>query len=317
MTIPMKMTIATLLVGAALCLAVHADDDKEIPPIPEPTFEDAAQGEEYAQGVKLLKGEDYEGAEKIFKKLSRSAPKGEPREAAERCLKEAEGGVAADKIRGYIAKEQWKKALDQCEKVIDEYEGTFAGEKIEEIRKACIKELYHVIADFEEEEAPQEGDRDRGYGRDTKIVEGSRKQGTVRSGDGALEWLTGRQFSFLSFSKMPEDLAEGYKALTFSVRCNNPKSTPQLRILFDCQEGDLRWVGEGGRRGGRAARLFQRLGFHTAIPTSASWQDIRIDLRQFEVQGDVTWKDVKALRILHMPGAEGRLIIDDVRLEKR
>lgn len=325
----MRNVLLTVALGACICLAAHGDGmtEKEVPPIPEPSFEDAKLGEEYARGVELLNAEGYKEAEKVFKRLRRSAPEGPPREGVERCYLEAKGGLLIDKIRTQVQKEQWKKALAACEKARDEYEETHAGEKLDKIYQLCIDELYFVIQDFEKDrERGDEGDGpdDRGRGRssfgmNTKVVEGSRKKGTVRGGDKALEWLTGRNLSYISLENLPEDLAEGYRSLNLSIRTRDPKRAPQIRILFDCEEGGLGWGdgrgGRGGRRGG--GRVMTRVGYHSSIATKGQWQDLRLDLRKFTSSGDAAWQDVIALRLVHMPGGDGRITIDNVRLEKK
>ena len=48
-----------------------------------------------------------------------------------------------------------------------------------------------------------------------------------------------------------------------------------------------------------------------------SWKDHRIDLKkEFTRRGEVSWEEVIALRILHMPGVDGKIYLDDLRLEK-
>ena len=326
-----------LALFAAILLATAGAQDSsgtlpesEVPPIPSPKFQDAAQGEQYEKGVAYLKDQAYKDAEKIFRKLRRAAPAGEEREAAQRCYRESTSGVELLKASAQMQKGQGRKALSTCGRALEEAEGTLVGLQLEELHEICYKEIYFDIADFEEDKSEKEKDDDdlggggrrggsSGFGLNTRIVTGTRKDGKVRQGKRALGWRTGRNLSYLTFEGVKGEVSDKYRYLNLSIRAEDPKAAPQLRLLFDCDESSLDWGGGRGGRGGRrgGSRIFNRMGFQTAISTSGKWQDFRIDLGKFKQSGDVTWADVIALRIAHLPGGEGRILLDQIRLEKK
>ncbi|MCZ6689136.1 MAG: hypothetical protein O7H41_05995 [Planctomycetota bacterium] len=336
MLIPSILIILSISI-IGLAPGTHASEEAEIPPIPTPKFEDSGMGEDYARGVELLVEQNYKAADRIFRKLRKSAPEGEQREAAERCYQEAQGGIAADKISSLIQKGSWRKAISSAEKVMDRFEGTISGKTLRDLHDVCVKELYFVIDDFEEKKQKDEDESDgggdgrgarwrgaSGYGLNTKVLKGSRKDGTVREGEHSLEWRTGSDFSYISFDDLSGKVTKEYRYLNISVRAKDSKKAPQLRILLDCEEGGLGWGGggDGGGRGGRGgrrggARTLNRTGFHSAISTSGKWQDFRLDLSKFKPAGDAALGDILALRIIHQGGSDGRVLIDNIRLERK
>ena len=103
------------------------------------------------------------------------------------------------------------------------------------------------------------------------------------------------------------------------MRSEDAKQTPVLRVLFDCDDAPLNAGGGEGGGPGRRRRgnpALSRQGFHFSISPKGKWQDLRLDLRKFNNIGAVTWAEVKALRILHMPGGEGRIFLDEIHLER-
>ena len=67
---------------------------------------------------------------------------------------------------------------------------------------------------------------------------------------------------------------------------------------------------------GALNRVVQRQGFHTVVKTSPKWKQVRLDLRRFDNMGEVSWEEVRSLKIIHMPGGEARVVVDDIYLEK-
>ncbi|MCZ6602276.1 MAG: hypothetical protein O6952_04655, partial [Planctomycetota bacterium] len=128
----------------------------------------------------------------------------------------------------------------------------------------------------------------------------------------------------ISFDDLSGKVTKEYRYLNISVRAKDPKKAPQLRILLDCEEGGLGWGGggDGGGRGGRGGRrgggrTLNRTGFHTTISTSGKWQDLRLDLSKFKPSGDAALGDILALRIIHLSGGDGKVLLDNIRLERK
>ena len=338
--------LALPLFVTAVVLAADESDKKASAeakiPFPRPEFGDKAVGEEYGAALELLENGAYKDAKKAFKKLKKSVAKGVETMAVERVLLETDGFLELEGIDSSIAKGKLKKALAKLDKVLPKYSGTRAGAELTRRRDETYGEVFLTIADFEKDSASSAGGAGgaggnggggnggnggrggfggtTGYGMNTKIIEGTKKGDEARQGTKSLEWRTGRNLSFLNFDKIDGSLSD-YRYLRLSIRAQDKKSTPSLVVLLDTEEG-LMGGGGGGGRGGRwggrgGAVVYNRLGFTMGIQSKGKWQDLRLDLKKFVKRGEITLDDVIALRIVHNPGAEGRLYIDDIRFEKQ
>jgi len=306
----------------------------EIPPLPVPAFDDPKLQERYQQGCDLLDEESFSRARTTFRRIKSSlrTPGKEIEEALERCVLEAEAGVVLLKVRSYVERERYRSALNACLKADpdgDAFEGTFTGRELSEFRKQCQDEIYFLIDEFEKkpvatpeepggEDDPEErdprGGRNRGYGQNAKIVGGSREDGDVRSGKGALHWMIGRQMSSVTFRGLDEiDLSE-FRYLNISLRSEDPKARPAIVVLFDV---DGEQIPDRQGRGRRAwGRVGQREGFQLGVSPTGRWQDLRLDLRKFVKKGEADWEMIQALRLIHYQGGEAKIMIDDIRLER-
>ncbi|MEE8141608.1 MAG: hypothetical protein V3T77_00770 [Planctomycetota bacterium] len=299
------------------------------PPLPRPSFEDPLLAQQYGEALALLEKHDYKKARGLLRRLKGKAPKGESQSAVKRCLLEAEGGLELEKITDRVGDGKLRWASARLEKLERKYQGTFAGQELVKIHKQVLEELYFVVADFEKKQTAtppeeksngevQEAAKEReDYGEGTRIIQGTPEEGSVRHGKRALRWRTSALMTTISFPEVKEKSSQ-YRYLNLSLRSQDSKRRPQLVLLFDCRE--MRNQGGGGRRGGGrrgAGRVFQREGYHYSVTPTEKWQDLRLDLQKFTRKGEVTWEDVVALRIIHMPGVEGVIILDDIRLEKK
>lgn len=300
-----------LLLALTLCAAGFAADD-EGPPLPSPTFDDAELKTAYEAGVALLEEQEFKKAKSAFSKIRSKAPKGEQRDAVERCILEASGGMELLEQQENVIKGKLRKAIKELRKAVEKYEDTQAGVKLDELFDECIQDLYLVVEDFEktksggdddegddededEEEGDDEGDDEdagegegdggrggrgqggnrggeTGYGQNAKVVRG--RPHDIWGGDKALRWRTGDGLSMLNFEKVKEKVGQ-YRYLNLTISTENNKK-PQLVLLFDCEEGALRGGdgGRGGRRGGRGNQMVNmRDGFHyTLVPKGGSRQ---------------------------------------------
>ena len=309
--------------------------DSEIAAIPTPIFGDPKHQDRYQEGRNLLTEEKYSKAKTIFKRLKSSlrSPTSEIEKALERCLLEAEAGAILLKVRPYVAKERYRTALNVCLKADpggDSFEGSFTGEELEELRQQCIEEIYHIIDEFEktavatpeeptgddepEERGPRGGGNNSGYGRSAKIVGGSREDGDVRTGKGALHWMLSQQMSFVTFNGLDEIDIKEFRYLNISLRSEDPKARPSIVLLFDVDSEAIPERGGRGRRGW--ARAGQRDGFQLGVSPTGRWQDLRLDLRKFVKKGEVDWEMVQTLRLIHYQGGEAMIMVDDIRLER-
>ncbi len=356
-----RWTIAILLTGLTLNVPLPGFaqvEDLDLgsetatkPSFPKATIDDPAAAAEYAKAIEHLEKREYDDAKTIFGKLRRSLD-GAAKEAAERCYEEANGGLEHGKISTKAGKGQYRKAIRDCTKALEKYEGLIIAVDLQALLDECNDKIFHEIETFEKagskpepaDEPEDEGGEDEGgngrggnrgnqggatgFGQNTSIVsqdvdlknKRALLTAPVREGKKALLWRTGRDLSFVTFEKLSEPIKD-FRYLNISVRCEDSKSAPNLRLFFDAEEGNLNagQQGGGGRRGaGRAgARVMNRMGFATSIQPKVTWQDLRIDLKKFKPQGgSVKWDDVIALRIIHMQGADGRIHIDNVRLER-
>lgn len=303
----------------------------EVPPLPRPSIADPEQAAQYAAALESLEKGAYGEARSAFRKL-RAQAKDEVLSAVERCLLEAEGGLDLEKATE-AARKSARRAYVVLGKVMERYVGTLVGLEIEARFQQLYDEIYFTVADFEQDAAsaagapeddgaggegatPQRG-ANRGYGANTRVVEGTPEARTVRGGKHALLWRTGPGLSTVNLTAVQGKAAD-YRYLNLALRTDDPQERPNLVLLFDC----LEWQGDGEGPGrGRGARMggawvLQRDGFSTTVNPSGDWQDLRLDLRKFVAKGNASWNDVVALRIVHMPGVSATVRIDEVRLEK-
>ncbi|MCI0652150.1 MAG: hypothetical protein L0Z55_09720 [Planctomycetes bacterium] len=300
------------------------------PPLPDPTFADPANGERYRKAIEHLSQGEHRAANDLFRDLKERVSAPAEKEAVARGLLESEGRLELAEVTrkhgskepaGAAAADSVRKAIARLDKLIPRFARTFAGAEIAKHRKGLFESLYHVIADFEPGGAkssapPREPGRrpgEGGYGEQAKVVKGSVANGEVREGTSALRWSTGDLLSHVNF-EVPAEGLDSFRYLCISLRSEDPKETPRLVVLFDARENFQDWGG-GPRRGG-AGWVLSRAGFHTVVVPEGTWQDLRIDLKDLTKKGDVTWGEVVALRVVHLPGAAARLVLDDLRLER-
>ncbi|MGE4619193.1 MAG: hypothetical protein AAEJ04_05225 [Planctomycetota bacterium] len=308
----------------------------ELAPIPVVALGDEALDTDYARFLELIEEKDYSRALSVIKRLKSKVrkPADNIAEAFERCLKEAEGGVLLIKAKKYADKDKMKQALAVIEKADpsgDSFEGSFTGEELAQLHEEVFDAVFLVLADYEkkgasktvqeEEEGEEEGQGRGGRGGggggggNSKVIGGSREDGDVRNGQYAMHWQTGDMLSFLDLGKIAADVdLTEFRYLRLSLRCEDPRSKPQLLILFDADGGQPRMGRGGGRRG--ATRAFQRDGYQTSMGVQGRWQDFRIDLRKFTRKGEVEWDMIEVLRLIHTNGQDSLIMIDDVRLER-
>ncbi|MEC9476630.1 MAG: hypothetical protein VX764_06305 [Planctomycetota bacterium] len=311
----------------------------KIPPIPTVSLGDEALDTDYSRFLELIEEKDYSRAFSVIKRLKGKVrkPAANIAEAFDRCMKEAEGGVLLEKARKYSDKNKMKQALSIIEKADpqgDSFEGSFTGEELSQLRQEAFDAVYLVIADYEKQnsqvkpdedqeedgegERPgrgREGGREGGGGGNSKVIGGTPEDGDVRTGQYAMHWQTGEELSWLDLGNISAetDLTE-FRYLRISLRCEDPRSKPQVLVLFDADGGQPR-MGRGfGRRG--AMRAFQRDGYQTSVPVAGRWQDLRIDLRKLTRKGEVEWDMIEALRLIHPHRQDALIMIDDVRLER-
>ncbi|MGE3166067.1 MAG: hypothetical protein AB7O52_14265 [Planctomycetota bacterium] len=331
--------LAFALLGSAALAVEDEPQPPVVPDMPALQLPDPALQKEYEDAVEKLSKGSYKEARESFRRLKSKVEK-EPREAMERGLLEAEGGLELDKATEELRTGKVRKAMVRVLKLGDRFAGTKTGAELAQVLAEAEAMLFLTVADFEEaatkpasppgEPAPQpdppeggegEGGTGRGesgYGLNSRVIQGTPEEGTVRTGRGALSWRTGRDLSALTFTALKDKVGE-YRYLDLSIRCESDEARPNLVLLLDTLEGDLRGgMGGGPRGGGRAgaAWVYQREGFHTTITPQAKWQDLRLDLSKFTRKGEVTLDMVLSLRIVHMPGVSGIITIDDIRLEK-
>lgn len=312
--------------------------DSKIGPIPTVSLGDEALDADYARFLQLIEEKDYSRAFSVIKRLKTKVrkPAANIAEAFDRCMKEAEGGVVLGKARKYADKNKMKQALGIIEKEDpegDTFEGSFTGEELSELRQEAFDAVFLVLADYEkvgsqvkpqeEEEEEEDGRPERGRGErggaggggNSKVIGGSPEDGDVRNGEFAMHWQTGEEISWLDLGRISAetDITE-FRYLRVSLRCEDPRSKPQVLVLFDVDAGQPRMGRGGGRRG--AMRAFQRDGYQTSVPVTGRWQDLRIDLKKFTRKGEVEWDMVEALRLIHPNRQDALIMIDDVRLER-
>ncbi|PCJ12098.1 MAG: hypothetical protein COB10_07825 [Planctomycetota bacterium] len=348
------LSVATILALGCMCFntpalsqvdeadpATEIESESKIGPIPTVDLGDEALDADYARFLALIEEKEYARAFSVIKRIKGKVrkPAENIAEAFERCMKEAEGGVVLEKARKYADKDKMKQALAVIEKEDpsgDAFDGSFTGEELSQLREEAFDAVFLVLADYEkkgetqtrqaddDEEGDNEGEgQGRGRGEpgggrgpgNSKVIGGSPEDGDVRTGKYAMHWQTGDEMSFLDLGKIDEeiDLTE-FRYLRISLRCEDPRAKPQVRILFDVDGGQAR-LGRGyGRRG--AARAFQREGFQTAVEAQFRWRDFRIDLKKFSGKGEVEWDMVEVLRLIHTSRQDTLIMIDDVRLER-
>lgn len=317
--------------------AQENSSESKIGPIPTVTLGDEALDTDYARFLELIEEKDYSRAFSVIKRLKGKVrkPAANIAEAFDRCMKEAEGGVVLEKARKYADKGKMKQTLKIIEKEDpsgDSFEGSFTGEELSQLREEAFDAVYLVVADYEKKDSqvkPQDeeednegegpgrgrGGREGGGGGNSKVIGGSPEDGDVRNGQFAMHWQTGDELSWLDLGKISEDtdLME-FRYLRISLRCEDPRSKPQILVLFDADGGQPRMGRGGGRRGGM--RAFQRDGYQTSVTVAARWQDLRIDLKKLTRKGEVEWDMIEALRLIHPNRQDSLIMIDDVRLER-
>ena len=316
--------------------AQESASESEIGPIPTVDLGDEALNTDYGRFLELIGEKDYSRAFSVIKRLKSKVrkPAQNIAEVIDRCMKEAEGGVVLEKARKYTDKDKMKQALAYIEKEDpsgDAFEGSLTGEELTQLREEVFDAVYLVLADYEkkdsktkpqedeeednEGEGPGQGRGDRGGGGNSKVIGGSREDGDVRTGQFAMHWQTGDNLSWLDLGKITEetDLTE-FRYLRISLRCEDPRSKPQLLVLFDVDGGQPRMGRGGGRRG--AMRAFQRDGYQTSVTVQGRWQDLRIDFKKFTRKGEVEWDMIEALRLIHTNGKDSLIMVDDIRLER-
>ncbi|MFN0059157.1 MAG: hypothetical protein ACKVX7_11915 [Planctomycetota bacterium] len=321
------------------------EDVPQPPALPAPTFADPLLAPDYQRAIEQLKAKNYDEARKQFRALRGKVTVEAEIDAIDRCVLESEGGLELNRLRERALRGDLRGVLAAGEKLRKKYTGTIAGFDLEALLAECEDKLYWQIENFEKSSATapdgdggsgeggeggggdgggggggREGGQ-TGFGLNTSIVSGDAKDrdSKVREGKQSLLWRTTRNLTFLSFDKAKGAKVAEYRYLHVSIRAEDPKLTPQLLILFDCEEGGLGGDGGGGRGGGPrggAARAFNRTGFRHSFAPKGTWQDLRLDLKKFETAGEPRWDEVTALRFVHLPGGEGRIYIDNLRLEK-
>ncbi|MEM7261487.1 MAG: hypothetical protein AAF488_05805, partial [Planctomycetota bacterium] len=308
------------------------------PEYPSPKIDDAELASEYANGIELLEGQEYREAKSHFSKLRRRVS-GEAKKAVDRCLEEAKGGLEADEVGAKIGRGKYRKALEQAEEALEDYPGLVVTQDLEALAQECRDRLFTDLETFEERENSQGGGArgaigrrfglgggggQTGFGLRTKIVEQDPKLTTrreratapVREGQKALEWRTGSDLSFITFTGVEVNPATD-RALLISVRCADAKEAPPLLVILDVDESEIQTRSFGDPRRQPGALFRARDGYHATIKPKVVWQDLRLDLKRFKRKGkDVEWNDVSALRIGHLKGTAGRIFIDSIRIER-
>ncbi|MGE4632389.1 MAG: hypothetical protein AAEJ47_05075 [Planctomycetota bacterium] len=316
--------------------AIETESESKIGPIPTISLGDEDLDADYARFLELIEEKEYSRAFSVIKRIKGKVrkPAENIAEAIDRCMKEAEGGVVLGKARKYADKDKMKQALAVIEKEDpsgDAFEGSFTGEELSQLREEAFDAVFLVLADYEKKGETQtrqadddeEGDNEgegQGRGRggrgpgNSKVIGGTPEDGDVRTGKYAMHWQTGDEMSFLDLGKIDEeiDLTE-FRYLRISLRCEDPRAKPQVRILFDVNGGQPRLDRGYGRRSGR---VLQREGFQTAVEAQFRWRDLRIDLKKFSGKGEVEWDMVEVLRLIHSTREDALIMIDDVRLER-
>lgn len=339
-----RTVLVLSLLGAGPSVFGEQDEPaaESVPDMPSLQLADPEMQKEYDDAVEKLSKGAYKDARDLFRRLKAKVDKPH-REAVERGILEAEGGLELDKATEDLRGGKPRRVMVRVLKLGDRYHGTKSGLELAKILGEAEAQIYFLVADFEkaattagetaggpEPEPTPPGEPDggtpppggrggeTGHGLNTRIVEGTPEDGLVRTGKGSLSWRTGRELSFLTFPEIKDRLGD-YRYLNISIRSDSDEAKPNLVLLLDTLEGELGGPMGGGRRGGGragAAWVYQREGFHTTITPQGKWQDLRLDLSKFTRKGEVTLEMVLSLRIVHMPGVSATILIDDVRLEK-
>lgn len=303
--------LATLVLGAAETRLSNAQDKPtpESAPNEGPKFEQTEAQESFDAGKALFDKEDWKNAEKRFKACKKEANRDE-RKTVDSWIKACQGGKKLDKVHKAVAKQKWKGAWVELQKVSAKYGKTPLQEKLDVVRASIEKELFFPLATFEEDAPAPELAAGARNGAEFET-----KPDYVKSGKRSLRWSAQLRglIGYLPLARFEPGLFQEYRYLHISIYSPNDEFG-KFTLLFDTDD-DPGQIGAGD-----PTRILQtRCFFQHLTINETGWHDLRIDLwKEIQTNSTPTKEEVQGLSLLIVPPSRPKTIyIDDIRLERK
>jgi hypothetical protein len=299
-----------LMVGAAAGEEGEEGSKKAVASAQEPEFTKESSKKSFEQGKALFAEGKFKEADALFKKVKTDAKEKADKEAVEKWVQGAAGGLILEKLklqvnRGVLA------THDQAENIGLKYRGTPAEDLFRKYLDELEGQIYVPVEYFDTQSVRYSPKFGKTFVSDPK---------RVFQGAQCLQWTNtkDRKASALQFEMVPRNWNE-FQFLELWVNLTVPPPGPEVVVFSGEDPAKAKAKAKTTKKKGQAKPASF---FHAVVKlagSSGQWQKVRIPINATELmpQGGPSLESVTSFQIQVPSGSQFNLLVDKVSLIKK